>query len=269
MDDGRHILSPPTFTQIEDLSHALQAWENLEQDSRNALKASYTETCDLLFLCMCPTDLEGELTAQHLFPDIPQMRGHTYCDSHTGDPAPMMMANLNEEDSNLDATSDEFLEGEDGELHWLGNIWTRGSSPKLGMIWAKGILLVKGRAKPTKNVFVACVDQFFLTRANGQPWLDAPFGPHVAPAPAITDFASLLEPPVPVVQVVQVPQVQIIERIVKTPDIRSVERSQTLGSLRLATICQMKLAETMELVAGRTFVNGQLVAGSLFGVATL
>ena len=41
----------------------------------------------------------------------------TVMNSHTGGLAPMMIGNLNEEDSNVDATSDEFLEGEDGELH--------------------------------------------------------------------------------------------------------------------------------------------------------
>ena len=30
-DDSRKILSPTNVTKLEDLSHALQAWENLEQ----------------------------------------------------------------------------------------------------------------------------------------------------------------------------------------------------------------------------------------------
>ena len=31
LDDSKHILPPPKVTQIDDLSHAIQAWDNLEQ----------------------------------------------------------------------------------------------------------------------------------------------------------------------------------------------------------------------------------------------
>ena len=65
---------------------------------------------------------ERELTAQqHLFPDFAQMRAHivTVINNRTRCPAPMMMGNLNDEASNLDAGSEEFLESEDGELYRL------------------------------------------------------------------------------------------------------------------------------------------------------
>ena len=67
---------------------------------------------------MCLTDLEKELTApQHLFPDDAQMRAHfvTVFNSRTRGPAPMMTGNLNGEVSNHDASSDEFVESEDGK----------------------------------------------------------------------------------------------------------------------------------------------------------
>ena len=55
---------------------------------------------------------------QHLFPDYAQMMAHivTVINSRTRGPASMMMGNLNEEASNHDTSSDELVEGEDGEL---------------------------------------------------------------------------------------------------------------------------------------------------------
>ena len=76
----------------------------------------------VILLSMCPTDLERELTAQqHLFPDYAQMRAHivTIINSRTRGPAPMMMGNLNDEASHCDASSDEFVESEDGKLYRL------------------------------------------------------------------------------------------------------------------------------------------------------
>ena len=75
-----------------------------------------------VLLSMCPKDLEKELTVQqHLFPDYAQVRAHivTVINSRTLGPAPMMMGNLNDEASNHDASSDELVEGEDGEKYRL------------------------------------------------------------------------------------------------------------------------------------------------------
>ena len=61
---------------------------------------------------MCTTDLEKELTAQQqLFPDYAQMQAHivTVFNSRTRGPPPMMMRNVNDETSNRDAGSDEFM----------------------------------------------------------------------------------------------------------------------------------------------------------------
>ena len=44
----------------------------------------------------------------------------------------------------------------------------------------------------------------------------------------------------PIVQVVQVPQVQIIEKIVETLEIHSVQGARTSEGLGTATVCQMK-----------------------------
>ena len=75
-----------------------------------------------ILLSICPADLERELTAQqHLFPDHAQMRAHivTVINSRTRCPAPTMMGNLIEEATNHETSSDELVEGEDGELYRL------------------------------------------------------------------------------------------------------------------------------------------------------
>ena len=63
---------------MEDLSHAIQAWENIEQRHRERTGDQLPKYMRLaILLSTCPTDLEKELTAQqHLFPDYAQMRAH-------------------------------------------------------------------------------------------------------------------------------------------------------------------------------------------------
>ena len=73
-----------------------------------------------VLLSMCHADLEEELTAQqHLFPE--QMKPHivTVINSRTRGLAPTIMGNLSDEDGNHPASSDEFVESEDGELYRL------------------------------------------------------------------------------------------------------------------------------------------------------
>ena len=121
LDDSRQILSPPKVAKIDDPSHAIQAWEHLEQRHRERTGDQLPKDIRLaIFLSMCPTDLEIELTAQqHLFPDYAQMRAHimTVINSRIRGPAPIMMGSLNDEASNDDASSYELVEGEDGELY--------------------------------------------------------------------------------------------------------------------------------------------------------
>ena len=121
MDDSRQILSPPKAAKIDDLSHAIQAWGNLEQRHRERTGDQLPKDMRLaILLSMCPTDLERELTAQqHLFPDYAQMRARivTVINNRTRGPAPKMMRNLNDEASRRDASREEFEESEDGELY--------------------------------------------------------------------------------------------------------------------------------------------------------
>ena len=123
LDDSRQILSPTKAIKIDDLSHTIQAWENLEQRHRERTGDQLPKDMRLaILLSMCPTDLEKELTAQqHLFPDYAQMRAHivTVINSRTRGPAPMMIGNVNDEASSRDAGSEEFIESEDGELYRL------------------------------------------------------------------------------------------------------------------------------------------------------
>ena len=80
----------------------------------------------------------------------------------------MMMGNLNEEASNHDAISDEFVESEDGELYFFWKSETgREYSPNLGTIRAKATLKVEGREKPTQNVFF--VDALATPEPNAGP----------------------------------------------------------------------------------------------------
>ena len=71
LDDRRQILSPPKAAKIDDLSHTIQAWENIEQRHRERTGDQLPEDMRLaILLSVCPTGLEKELTAQqHLFPD--------------------------------------------------------------------------------------------------------------------------------------------------------------------------------------------------------
>ena len=120
LDDSRQILSPPKAAKIDDFSHTIQSWENLEQRHRERTGDQLPKDMRLaILLSMCPTDLERELTAQqHLFPDYAQMRTHivTVINNRTRGPDPLMMGNFSDESSNRDASGNEFVEKEDTEL---------------------------------------------------------------------------------------------------------------------------------------------------------
>ena len=109
LDDSRQILSPPRATKIDDLSHTIQTWENLEQRHRERTGDHLPKDMRLaVLLSMCPPDLEKELTAQrHLFPDYAQMKARivTVINSRTRGLALMMMGNLSDEDNNHHASS--------------------------------------------------------------------------------------------------------------------------------------------------------------------
>ena len=108
---------------IDEISHTIQAWENLEQRHRERTGDQLPKDMRLaILLSMCTTDLEKELTAQqHQFPDCAQMKAHivTVINGRTRGLAPMMMGNLSDEDSNHHASNDESVESEDGELYHL------------------------------------------------------------------------------------------------------------------------------------------------------
>ena len=53
LDDSRQILSPPKVVKIEDLSHTIQAWENLEQRHRERTGINCLKTCDWRFSSPC------------------------------------------------------------------------------------------------------------------------------------------------------------------------------------------------------------------------
>ena len=83
----------------------------------------------------------------------------------------------------------------------------------------------------------------------------APVNEYVAPTPVTT----LLEPPVPVVHVVQVPQVQVVQNTIETPQLQIIEKSvefrtnrsalsaRTSVSLGTAPVSPMKPAEIIDV----------------------
>ena len=121
LDDSRQILSPPKVVKIDDLSHTIQAWENLEQRHRERTGDQLPKDMRLaILLSMCPTDLEKELTSQQHLSQTTQMKAHivTVINSRTRGLATMMMGNLSDDDNSHVASShasDESVEGEDGE----------------------------------------------------------------------------------------------------------------------------------------------------------
>ena len=116
LGDSRQSLFPTKVTKLEDLSHALQAWENLEQRHQE-------RTGDKLPKDMKPAILLAkESTAQqHLFLDFEQVRAHivTVINTRTRGAAPMSVGNLDGEVGDSDAGRDEVMESEDGQLYRL------------------------------------------------------------------------------------------------------------------------------------------------------
>ena len=53
LDDSRQILSPPEAVKLDELSHAILAWENREQRHRERTGNQLPKTCDLLFFSPC------------------------------------------------------------------------------------------------------------------------------------------------------------------------------------------------------------------------
>ena len=210
-------MSPPKAAKIDDLSHTIQAWENLEQRHRERTGDQLPKDMRLaILLSMCPTDLERELTAQqHLFPDYAQMRAHivTVINSRTCDPAPMMMPNSKQEASNHYTSSNELVEGEDGEL----NRFEVGSGTKVFTKSRHEPSKEEGRVKLTENVsavdalvtFEQIAERTATAAAATQTmnYIPAPAAAtysaaamstsaliqYVAPAPVLADF---LQPPV-------------------------------------------------------------------------
>ena len=87
-----------------------------------------------------------------------------------------------------------------------------------------------------------------ITQAPGAHSTPAPMNEHVAPA---LDLPSLLEPPVPdvpIVQAVQVPHMQIIEKIVRTQEILSGQDTKTSESLGTAPVRHVNFAEIVEVM---------------------
>ena len=78
LDDRGQIMSSPRVTKIDDLSHALQDWEDLDQRHRERTGDQLPKDMRLaILLSRCPPNLEEVWTVQqHLFLDYAHMRAH-------------------------------------------------------------------------------------------------------------------------------------------------------------------------------------------------
>ena len=114
--DSRQSLFPTKVTKPEDLSHALQAWENLEQRHQE-------RTGDKLPKDMTPAMLlaKGVDSTATPVPGFQQVRAHieTVINTRTRGAAPMAVGNLDSEVGDSDAGRDEVMESEDGQLYRL------------------------------------------------------------------------------------------------------------------------------------------------------
>ena len=114
--DSRQSLSPTKVTKLEDLSHALQAWRNLEQRHQE-------RTRDKLPKDMKPAILMAkESTAQqHLFLDFEQVRAHivTVINTRTRGLLRWLWDIWNSKVGDRAAGSDEVMESEDRQLYRL------------------------------------------------------------------------------------------------------------------------------------------------------
>ena len=79
---------------MDDLSHILHVWENLEERHREGTRDQLPKDVRLaVLLSNSPTEHEkGLIAQQHLFPDYAQMLVHsaTVIYSHTRGPAPLI-----------------------------------------------------------------------------------------------------------------------------------------------------------------------------------
>ena len=119
LNESRAVMAPPRANKIEDLSAAIQAWENLER--RVVTRTGEKMPADMrmsVLLQICPPDLERELLPQqHLFPAYDALKNHIIgiVHSRTSGAAPMLH---NLEDP-AHAEDEHIIEGEDGELYRL------------------------------------------------------------------------------------------------------------------------------------------------------
>ena len=93
----------------------------------------------------------------------------TFINCRTRGPAPMTMGNLNEEASNHDASSDEFIESEWRLAFWQSEM-ARKSPPNLSMIRVQATLKVGWKSNTNKECFTLEP----RTLVNGGPPKSAP-----------------------------------------------------------------------------------------------
>ena len=83
LDDSRQILSPPKVVKIDDLSHTIQTWENLEQRHRERTGDQLPKDMRLaILLSMCPTDLEKGADVAATFVSRLRANEGSHRDSH-------------------------------------------------------------------------------------------------------------------------------------------------------------------------------------------
>ena len=94
LGDSRQSLSPTKVSKLEDLSHALQAWRNLEQ--RHQERTGDKLPKDMRPAMLLATGVDSTATP---VPGFQQVRAHSFrvIKARTRGPAPVAVGNLNSE----------------------------------------------------------------------------------------------------------------------------------------------------------------------------
>ena len=114
--DSRQSLSSTKVTKLEDLSHALQAWGNLEQ--RHQERTGDKLPKDTRPAMLLANGVDSTATPVPGFEEV-RARIFRVINTRTRVPAPTAVGHLNSEVGDSDSGSDEVMESEDGQRYRL------------------------------------------------------------------------------------------------------------------------------------------------------
>ena len=105
------VMNPARAKSIDELPHAIQAWENAMRRNTDRTGEKLGPTMMMEVLCgICPADVSKEIVAQqHLFPTFDALKSHllTIAHNRSKGPAPMLVGAVDQEDACEDNVGDE------------------------------------------------------------------------------------------------------------------------------------------------------------------